>query len=35
LSVFPSSRLFDAKHLFPMIAAVLVLSVLTYLMFFR
>lgn len=35
LSVFPSSRLFDVNHLSTMIVAVLVLSVLAYLMFFR
>jgi hypothetical protein len=35
LSVFASSRLFDVKHLSTMIMAVLVLSVLAYLMFFR
>jgi hypothetical protein len=35
LSVFPLSQLFDAKHLSKMIVAVLVLSVLAYLMFFR
>jgi hypothetical protein len=33
--MFPSARIFDAKHLSTMIVAVLVLSVLAYLMFFR
>src|SRR6266496_2619012 len=35
LRAFPSSRLFDAKHLSKMIIAVVVLSVLVYLIFFR
>jgi hypothetical protein len=35
LNVFPSSGLFDAKHLSAMIVAVLVLSGLAYVMFFR
>jgi len=35
LRVFPSSRLLGAKHLSTIIVAVLVLSVLAYLLFFR
>jgi hypothetical protein len=35
LRVFTSARFFDTKHLSKMIIAVLVLSVLVYLMFFR
>jgi hypothetical protein len=35
LRAFPSSRLFDAKHLSKMIMAVVVLSVLVYLIFLR
>lgn len=35
LSAFPLSRLFDARHLSKMIIAVMVLSVLVYVIFFR
>jgi hypothetical protein len=35
LRAFSSFRLFDAKHLSKMIVAVVVLSILVYLLFFR